>query len=275
MCRAVSEVRSWRGGGVARTRREASWSNRTRWRKLRSIQTRDATSGAPDRTSVVLFWPSLRTRRNPSGYSVFKYTVRGNHHATSGRLRVIISAVTACHSTRGHGASPGSNQSVLTCRVGLTEARAASPRCVYTASLARLHALGNISTSRLTAPSLALSPPQFMRVGAVAVGLGYGAVMGTFTGLVRHTLGSPPLGAESWDAHPRAREDHRPIAVKDHATIRGFLNALREESLAADKSSAHLPSLPDLSPRAVQKVRVSAAAVDVQARAVPAVTHRA
>ena len=35
----------------------------------------------------VLFWPSLRTRRNPSGYSVFKYTVRGNHHATSGRLK--------------------------------------------------------------------------------------------------------------------------------------------------------------------------------------------
>ena len=43
---------------------------------------------------------------------------------------------------------------------------------MYTAWLARLHALGNISTSRLTAPSLALSPPQFMRVGAVAVGLG-------------------------------------------------------------------------------------------------------
>ena len=44
----------------------------------------------------------LRTRRNPSGYSVFKIIHRGPREetttATSGRLLVIISAVTACHS---------------------------------------------------------------------------------------------------------------------------------------------------------------------------------
>ena len=47
--------------------------------------------------------------------------------------------------------------------------------------------------------------PQFMRVGAVAVGLGYGAVMGMFSGLVRsrshagyHSHGSPVrLSAEA------------------------------------------------------------------------------
>ena len=123
---------------------------------------------------------------------------------------------------------------------------------MYTASLARLHALGNISTSRLTAPSLALSPPQFMRVGAVAVGLGYGAVMGTFTGLVRHAHGSPPLGAETFRSSRSRREDHRTIAVKDRATIRGFLD-LSVSSRKKTNVSLTSPSLPDLPPERSSK----------------------
>ena len=42
---------------------------------------------------------------------------------------------------------------------------------------------------------------QFMRVGAVAVGLGYGAVMGMFSGLVRsRSIASPPLPAYPFPA---------------------------------------------------------------------------
>ena len=153
--------------------------------------------------------------------------------------------------------------------MGLTEARAASPRCVYTASLARLHALGNISTSRLTAPSLALSPPQFMRVGAVAVGLGYGAVMGTFTGLVRHALASPPPRRRILGCSPsRARgpPTDRREGPRDDSRVsqRSSLRKSRRGRIRPLTS----PSLPDLSPRAVQKI--STAAVDVPARAVPA-----
>ena len=78
------------------TRREASWSNRTRWRKLRSIQTRDASRQAhsgPDKCRAVLAFHCARDE-----IPVGTQSLRGNHHATSGRLLVIISAVTACHS---------------------------------------------------------------------------------------------------------------------------------------------------------------------------------
>ena len=100
MCRAVSEVRSWRGGGVARYAQGSVLEQPNALAKTSKYSNARRESSGALRTGQVscCFGLSLRTRRNPSGYSVFKYTVRGNHHATSGRLRVIISAVTACHS---------------------------------------------------------------------------------------------------------------------------------------------------------------------------------
>ena len=100
MCRAVSEVRSWRGGGVARDAQGSVLEQPNALAKTSKYSNARRESSGALRTGQVscCFGLSLRTRRNPSGYSVFKYTVRGNHHATSGRLRVIISAVTACHS---------------------------------------------------------------------------------------------------------------------------------------------------------------------------------
>lgn len=97
MCRAVSEVRSWRGGGVARYAQGSVLEQPNALAKTSKYSNARREHSGPDKCRPVSA-RSLRTRRNPSGYSVFKYTVRGNHHATSGRLLVIISAVTACHS---------------------------------------------------------------------------------------------------------------------------------------------------------------------------------
>ena len=84
----------------------------------------------------------VRTRRNPSVRPVFKNTSRDDGRTTSppmwqratrdrlSRPRLPFQrAVTAHHR--------GRKQSVLTCRVGLTEARAASLRCVHAATPAR------------------------------------------------------------------------------------------------------------------------------------------
>lgn len=86
----------WRG-----TWREASWSNRTRWRKLRSIQTRDASRRAhsgPDKCRAVFGLHCARDEIPVGTQSLTNTPCEETTTATSGRLLVIISAVTACHS---------------------------------------------------------------------------------------------------------------------------------------------------------------------------------
>jgi len=137
---------------------------------------------------------------------------------------------------------------------------------VRTASLARLPRTGNISTSRLTAPSLALSLPQFMRVGAVAVGLGYGAVMGTFTGLVRHALGSPPRSAAELGSSPsraRAPPDDRREGPRDDSRVSPSVLSSRKVPRTDGRTSRWPPRPFPPSPPAVQKV--SAAAILLRA----------
>lgn len=102
MCRAVSEVRSWRGGGVARDAEGSVLEQPNALAKTSKYSNARRESSRALRTGQVscCLRLSLRTRRNPSGYSVFKIIHRAEETttATSGRLLVIISAVTACHS---------------------------------------------------------------------------------------------------------------------------------------------------------------------------------
>ena len=96
MCRAVSEVRSWRGGGVARYAQGSVLEQPNALAKTSKYSNARRESSRALRTGQVSCCLAFHCARDE--IPVGTQSLRGNHHATSGRLLVIISAVTACHS---------------------------------------------------------------------------------------------------------------------------------------------------------------------------------